>query len=128
MRQIPTNKDFGYSFTFIFFVASIIFFYLNKITFSLILLSFCLIILVITITKPNLLSGFNYLWNRFALILNRIISPIVIFILFFFIITPFGILARLFSQDLKKVSGKFDKKAFSNFVDYDKKTNYKDQF
>jgi hypothetical protein len=125
---MPSNKNFGYSFVFIFFVASAIFFYFNKNSISLILLFFCITFLIITIIKPDLLGSFNYLWNRFALLLNRVISPIIIFIIFFFIITPYGIVARLFSQDLKKISGKFDNKSISNFVDYDKKTNYEKQF
>lgn len=125
---MPSNKNFGYSFVFIFFVVGVIFFYFNKTTISLVSFSFCITFLIITIIKSDLLSGLNYLWNRFSLLLNQVISPIIIFIMFFFIITPFGIVARLFSQDLKKISGKFDNKLSSNFVDYDKITNYERQF
>lgn len=125
---MPSNKNFGYSFAFIFFVVGVIFFYFNKTTISLVSFSFCITFLIITIIKSDLLSGLNYLWNRFSLLLNQVISPIIIFIMFFFIITPFGIVARLFSQDLKKISGKFDNKLSSNFVDYDKITNYNRQF
>lgn len=128
MSQIPTNKNFGYSFTIIFFVLSAIFFYFNKNNISLIFLSFCVTFLIITVIKPNLLGNLNYLWNKFALLLNRIISPIIVFIIFFLIITPFGIVAKIFSQDLKKISGKFDKKLNSNFINVDKKTNYDNQY
>jgi len=125
---MPSNKNFGYSFTFIFFVASAIFFYLNKNNISLFFFSFCFTFLLITIVKSDLLYGLNYLWNRFALLLNRAISPIIIFIMFFFIFTPFGFIARIFSKDLKKISGKKDKKLLSSFISYDKKNNYDDQF
>ena len=125
---MPTNKNFGYSFTFIFFALSAFFFYLNKNNISLIFLTFCVTFLIITVIKPNLLKSLNYLWNQFALLLNRIISPIIIFIIFFFIITPFGIVARIFSEDLKKISGKFDKKSSSNFINFSEKTNYDNQY
>ena len=44
--------------------------------------------------------------------------------MFFFIFTPFGFIARIFSKDLKKISGKKDKKLLSSFISYDKKNNY----
>lgn len=125
---MPTNKNFGFSFTFIFFALSAIFFYYNKNNISLFFLFFCIIFLIITVTKPNLFSSLNYLWNKFALLLNRMVSPIIIFIMFFLIITPFGLIARLFSQDLKKINGKFNKRVNSNFNDFEKKTEYDKQF
>jgi hypothetical protein len=38
-------------------------------------------------------------WMRFGLLLNRIVSPIVLGIVFFAVITPLGWLMRLFGRD-----------------------------
>ena len=50
-------------------------------------------------------------WMRFGLLLNRITTPIILGILFFFIITPIGALMRMFRRDAMARS--FDEEAKS---------------
>ncbi len=54
---------------------------------------------LITLLAPALLALPNRLWLRFGLLINRIISPIVLVILFFVLVTPMGLLARAFGKD-----------------------------
>ena len=42
---------------------------------------------------------FNKLWFKFGLLLGKIISPIVLGLIFFVIITPVGLLMRLAGRD-----------------------------
>ena len=48
---------------------------------------------------PQALAPLNRLWMRFGLLLHRIVSPVVLGIMFFGVITPIGLLMRLFGKD-----------------------------
>ena len=59
-----------------------------------------LIFLIITIIRPNLFTFINKLWIQFGILLGKIISPIVMGLVFFFVVTPVGILVRIFKKDV----------------------------
>ena len=50
--------------------------------------------------RPGLLAPLNRLWFKFGLLLNQIISPIVMGLLFFLVITPFALWIRARGKDL----------------------------
>ena len=58
------------------------------------------IFLIITFIRPNLFTPLNKLWIQFGILLGKIISPIVMGLVFFFVVTPIGILVRLFKKDV----------------------------
>ncbi|NBY89535.1 MAG: hypothetical protein EBQ45_02490 [Proteobacteria bacterium] len=59
-----------------------------------------LIFFIITIIKPNLFTYLNRLWIKFGMLLGKIISPIVMGLVFFFVVTPIGILVRVLKKDV----------------------------
>jgi len=59
-----------------------------------------LLFLIITIIRPNLFTFLNRLWIQFGILLGKIISPIVMGLVFFFVVTPIGILVRIFKKDV----------------------------
>jgi hypothetical protein len=56
--------------------------------------------LIITIVRPNLLTFLNRLWIQFGILLGKIISPLVMGLVFFFVVTPIGILVRMLKKDV----------------------------
>ena len=56
-------------------------------------------VLLVTLTVPRLLAMPNRLWLRFGLLLNRIISPVMLAILFYLVVTPIGLLMRAVGKD-----------------------------
>lgn len=62
-----------------------------------------LILILVALFKPILLSPLNILWYRLGLVLHHVMNPIILGILYFFVITPFGIILRLFSYDALKL-------------------------
>ena len=56
--------------------------------------------LIITIVRPNLLTFLNRLWIQFGILLGKIISPLVMGLVFFFVVTPIGILIRMLKKDV----------------------------
>ena len=59
-----------------------------------------LVFLIITIIRPNLFTFLNKLWIKFGILLGMIISPIVMGLVFFFVVTPTGILIRILKKDV----------------------------
>ncbi len=48
---------------------------------------------------PSVLTPLNRLWMRFGALLHRIVSPVILALLFFVVITPFGLVMRLLRKD-----------------------------
>jgi len=61
---------------------------------------------LISFTRPALLAPFNRWWMKFSLLLARIISPIVLGVLFFVLISPLATVLRLFGRDELKLKNK----------------------
>ena len=61
---------------------------------------FSLVFLIITIIRPNLFTFLNKLWIKFGILLGRIISPIVMGLVFFCVVTPIGVLVRILKKDV----------------------------
>ena len=73
--------------------------------------------LILAIFRPSTLKSLNRLWFRFGLLLNRILSPLLLGIIYFFVVVPTGILMRLLKNDLLNL--KFDHKAKSYWIKRD---------
>ena len=56
--------------------------------------------LIITIIKPNLFTSLNKFWVKFGILLGKIISPIVMGLIFFFVVTPIGIFVKILKKDV----------------------------
>ena len=120
-----SNKSFGIVF---FIVFLIIGFYplLNNhsIRFWSVLIS--LVFLVLGLLNSKILSPLNFLWFKFGILLGRFISPLIMGLVFFLVVTPIGILMRLLRKDLLNL--KFNNKDSYWIKNKPEKINMKDQF
>ena len=66
---------------------------------------------------PQILRPLNRLWFRFGLLLNKIVSPIIMGILFFVTVTPIGLLRRLGNGD--PLNQKIDREAETYWIAID---------
>jgi hypothetical protein len=55
--------------------------------------------LAFALAVPGILGPFNRAWTRFGLLLHKIVSPVVLGIMFFGVITPIGLLMRALGKD-----------------------------
>ena len=65
------------------------------------------ILLTISFVKPSLLKPLNYYWIKLGELLGKLISPIVMALIFFVIVTPISFIVRIIGKDLLKL--KFSK-------------------
>ena len=96
---LPSNRNFGIVFTIVFLIIS--FWPLIKggdlRNWSLII-SF--IFFALALLNSKILTPLNKIWMKFGLLLGKIVSPIVMGFIFFFVVTPTGIIMRLLGKDL----------------------------
>jgi len=107
--ELPSNRKFGFFFSLVFFVLAAYFIYIQSQQLAHTMLLVSSLFLIIALFKANLLLPLNKLWMRFGFLLGRIISPIVLSIIFFGLITPYSIVIRIFGRDelhLRKVKNR----------------------
>jgi hypothetical protein len=97
--KVGSNKNFGIVFFLVFLLISL-YPLLNNESIRLWSLIVSLIFLVLGILNSNLLSPLNKLWFKFGILLGKIISPLIMGIIFFLVVTPIGLIMRLLGKDL----------------------------
>ena len=97
--QLPSNKSFVYFFTFLFGLVAAYFYYSVNVTWAYVFIAAALIFLLISIIKSDALLPLNKLWMRFGILLGRIVSPIILGIIFFSLFTPIAMLMHLIGRD-----------------------------
>ena len=60
-------------------------------------------LLGVTLWAPQLLRHPNRLWFRFGLLLHKVVSPIILGLIFFLTVVPTGFVMRLMGRDLLRV-------------------------
>ena len=114
------NQKFGLLFFIIFLSLSFFPFQLT-ISFNYIFFSIAIFFVIITILNLKLLGVLRNIWIKLGEYLGYIISPIVMGIVFFLIITPIGLVLKLIGKDLLRL--KFDETNNSYWIKRDKDIN-----
>tara|TARA_B100000282_G_C31464375_1_gene368281 strand:- start:50 stop:439 length:390 start_codon:yes stop_codon:yes gene_type:complete len=104
--KIGSNKSFGIVFFIVFFLISL-YPLTNQENIRVWSLIISLIFLILGLLNSKILNPFNKLWFKFGMILGRIISPIIMSIIFFLIVTPISLIMKLLKKDLLNL--KFNK-------------------
>ena len=98
-KSINSNKSFGILFFVVFFLYGI-WPILSSNEIRIWSLSMGFIFLILGLLNSKLLTPFHNLWLKLGTLLGRIVSPIVMFLVYFVFITPLAVIIRLFGKDL----------------------------
>ena len=108
MKNTTTNKNFGIVFFIVFLLISV-YPLINNENIRIWSLIISFIFLILGLLNSKLLNPLNNIWFKFGLFLGRIVSPIIMSIIFFFVVTPIGILMKLLNKDLLNLKFNKDK-------------------
>jgi predicted membrane protein len=123
--KIGTNKSFGIVFFVFFFIVSI-FPLLNNEDIRAWSLIISLIFLILGILNSKILTPLNQIWFKFGILLGRFVSPVVMGIIFFAIVTPTSVIMRVLQKNLLNLK-KGNKKTY--WIERSKiKSKMKNQF
>ena len=127
-KEIKTssNKSFGLVF-FVIFMTIALWPLLNDGNIRIWSVIVSIIFLILGLFNSKILTPFNKLWMRLGILLGAIVSPIVMGIVYFAVITPIGLIMKLFGKDVLNL--KIDKNK-NTYWTLKKKTpsKMKDQF
>lgn len=101
--ELPSNKKFGLFFTFIFAVSATYFYISENMVWAYLFITIAIIFLVTTLVRAKLLLSLNKSWMLFGIVLGKIISPIVLGVIFFGLFMPIAIFMRLSGRDELKL-------------------------
>ena len=123
--KIGSNRSFGIVF-FLVFLLIATYPLINGNEIRLWSLVISIIFLLLGLINSKILNPFNKLWFKFGIFLGKIISPLIMGIIFFLVVTPIGLLMRLLNKDLLNLK-------FNNNTSYwikktDPKSKMKNQF
>jgi len=97
--KIGSNKSFGIVFFVVFLLISL-YPLLNNENIRIWSLVISIIFLILGILDSKILSPLNKTWFKFGIFLGKIISPIIMGIIFFLVVTPTGLIMRLLGKDV----------------------------
>ena len=119
--RMPSERAFGWTFAVLFAILSAYLFYIGVHYSTTVIVSLALLFL--TICKPSTLSLPNLMWFRFGKLLQILVSPILLGLIFFGIFLPLKIIIKILGKKLlnttidpnadtywepKKIDGKSD--------------------
>ena len=108
--KIGSNKSFGIVF-FIVFLLVAIYPLINNSEIRIWSLITAVIFLILGLTNSKVLTPLNKVWFKFGLLLGKIVSPLIMGIIFFLVVTPTAFIMRIIGKDLLNL--KFnDKKTY----------------
>jgi hypothetical protein len=126
--KVSSNKSFGIVF-FIFFLLIALYPLINNEDFRIWAIVISIIFLILGLINSSILTPFNLLWFKFGMLLGRIISPIIMSLIFFAVVTPLAILAKIVKKDFLNLD---KEKNLKRKTYWEKKEKYnnsmKDQF
>ena len=109
--KISSNKSFGLVF-FVIFIIIALWPLLNDGNIRIWSIIFSIIFLILGLLNSKILTPFNKLWMRLGALLGIIVSPIVMGVVYFGIITPIGLIMKLFGKDVLNLKLDKNKKTY----------------
>ena len=109
--KISSNKSFGLVF-FVIFIIIALWPLLNDENIRIWSIIVSIIFLILGLLNSKILTPFNKLWMKLGVLLGTIVSPIVMGVVYFGIITPIGLIMKLFGKDVLNLKLDKNKKTY----------------
>ena len=97
--KLPSNRNFGIVFAIVFLIISL-WPLLSQNEIRLWSLIVSIIFLTLGLINSKLLLPLNKIWFKFGILLGNFIAPIVMGIIYFFVVTPTGLIMKMLGKDL----------------------------
>ena len=123
--KLPTNRNFGLVFFIIFLFISLYPLLKNE-NIRYWSLTISLTFLILGIINSKLLTPLNKAWIKFGIFLGKIMTPIVMGLIFFLVVTPTSIILKIIGKDVLKL--KKNKSETYWLTKEEAKSTMKDQF
>ena len=123
--KISSNRSFGIVF-FIVFILIAFYPLINQGEVRIWSVLVSLFFLIFGVINSKILTPLNKIWFKFGIFLGKMISPIVMGLIFFLVVTPIGFLMRMLKKDILNL--KFNESNSYWIEKTDPKSTMKNQF
>ena len=106
--KIGSNRSFGIVFSIVFLIIAI-YPLINNDELRIWSLIIAIIFLVLGLINSKILTPLNKLWFKFGILLGRIVSPVIMGLIFFLVVTPIALIMRIIGKDLLNLKFNKDK-------------------
>ena len=98
-NNLPSNRNFGIVFFVVFLIIS---FWplLNEGNIKVWSVILAIFLLILGLLNSKILTPLNKVWYKFGILLGSVVSPIVMGIVFFAVVTPTSLLMKIFCKNL----------------------------
>jgi len=97
--KISSNRSFGIVFFVVFLLIALYpLSYDGEIRLWSLIIS--VIFLILGLLDSKILAPLNKIWFKFGILLGKIVSPLIMGIIFFLVVTPIGLIMRLLGKDV----------------------------
>ena len=93
-QQLPSNRSFGFVFTAFFSLLGI-----SEVGWDTFWYILAALFAMLAVFLPHFLTPINRIWMKLGNILHVLISPIVLGVIFFLVISPVALMMRLMGRD-----------------------------
>ena len=97
--KISSNRSFGIVF-FVVFLLIALYPIINSEEIRIWSLIISFIFIILGLLNSKILTPLNKLWFKFGLFLGKIVSPLIMVVIFFFVVTPIGLIMRMLGNDV----------------------------
>ena len=97
--KISSNRSFGIVF-FVVFLLIALYPLIHNEEIRIWSLIISLIFLILGLINSRILKPLNKLWFKFGILLGKIVSPIIMGIIFFLVVTPIGFIMKILGKDV----------------------------
>tara|TARA_Y100000816_G_scaffold259823_1_gene215648 strand:+ start:323 stop:706 length:384 start_codon:yes stop_codon:yes gene_type:complete len=106
--KIGSNRSFGIVF-FVVFLIIATYPLLNDGSIKIWSIIISFIFLILGLVNSKILTPLNKIWFKFGLLIGKIVSPFIMSLIFFLVVTPTGLFMRLLNKDLLNLKYNNDK-------------------
>ena len=97
--KISSNRSFGIVFFVVFLLIALYpLTYGGEIRIWSLIIS--ILFLILGLLNSKILAPLNKIWFKFGILLGRIVSPLIMGIIFFLVVTPVGLIMRFLGKDV----------------------------
>lgn len=114
--QLPSDRSFGLTFATVFGILTVLALWRGWMAGELwkYFLGIALVFLIVSYTVPRILRRFNKLWMLFGALLHKVVSPIMLGLIYFVVMTPVAMFFKLKGRD--ELRRKYDSAAKSYWI------------
>tara|TARA_B100000929_G_scaffold157609_1_gene124831 strand:+ start:67 stop:462 length:396 start_codon:yes stop_codon:yes gene_type:complete len=103
LEKISSNRSFGLLFFIVFLLIALWSFREDINQIKIWPLTVSIIFLILGLSNSKILTPFNKSWHYLGLLIGMVVSPVVMGIIYFLLISPMGIFMRFIGKDLLKL-------------------------